>query len=435
MQTRSVALPAVFGLGLLGLLLHAKAASAQTAPSPLSLHECIQLALASHSSVVVARTQADIASLGVSQAQAALRPQARLAGAFTYNSPLAADTSLPSFVALNGVREYLTVASATQELDTSGRLRASRARAEADRATAEASLGIAERDLKRQVAGAYYRALLTRHLAAASRDAQAESAAFEARTKLLFDEGEAARADVVKAASQTAFLSQSVMAADLDAEVARHELLSFWTSDVDAPITLEDSLDEPPPAPPSPSPDDAAPFLRRPEFGLLDAQRDGFLAASKRARAERRPQANLMLQYGIDSLRLDSHDRGWAAFVTLDVPVFDWSAGKNASRQFQLQAEQVEATRKGNERAFARDYQDAVSRARLTHAQIETTRTQVTLSEENLRLSRIRYDGGEGPALDVVAAQAQLAQARANLYTAHARYLESRADLELAAGR
>ena len=87
MQTRSVTLPAVFGLGLLGFLLHAKAASAQTAPAPLSLHECMELALASHTSVVVARTQADIASLGVSQAKAALRPQARLAGAFTYNTP------------------------------------------------------------------------------------------------------------------------------------------------------------------------------------------------------------------------------------------------------------------------------------------------------------------------------------------------------------
>ncbi len=142
-----------------------------------------------------------------------------------------------------------------------------------------------------------------------------------------------------------------------------------------------------------------------------------------------------MFQYGIDSLRLQAADRGWAAFVTLDVPVFDWFAGRNAARQFALQAEQVESARRGSERTFSKEYQDAVSRVRLIHAQIETTRAQVALSDENLRLSRIRYDGGEGPALDVVAAQTQLAQARTNHYTALARYLESRADLELAAGR
>ncbi|MFI5183247.1 MAG: TolC family protein [Vicinamibacteria bacterium] len=420
----------------LGLVLPAATASGQAAPGALSLDDCIRMALASHSSISIARAQAEVASLGVEQAKAAQRPQARLGGAFTANSPSSENSNLPAYAALNGVREYLALATVTQELDTSGRLRAARARAEADRAAADASLGISQRDLKRQVAGAYYRVLLARHLAAAARDALAESQAFEARTKLLFERGEAARADVVKASAQAAFLAQSVAAADLDAEVGSHELLAFWTTDVASPIDLMDTLDEPLPDPPAPPVGpDAAPFLHRPEFALLDAQRDGFLAASKRARAERWPQLNLMFQYGFDSVHIENPDSGWAAFVTLDVPVFDWSARKNAARQFELQAEQVDSTRRGNERAFSKDYQDAVSRVRLIHAQIDTTRSQVALSEENLRLSRIRYDGGEGPALDVVAAQTQLAQARTNLYTAIARYLESRADLELAAGR
>jgi outer membrane protein TolC len=396
----------------------------------------MQMALASHSSVATARRQAEIASLGLEQAKAVLRPQARLGGAFTYNTPSSENGNLPSYVALNGVREYLALATATQELDTSGRLRAARDRAQADKAAAGVGLGIAQRDLKRQVAGAYYRVLLARHLAAAARDAQAESQAFEARTRLLFDKGETARADVVKAEAQTAFLTQSVTAALLEAEVAGHELLAFWTSDVAGPVELVDSLDDPPPAPPEPpGSSEEQPFLRRPEMALFDAQHEGFLAAARRARAERRPQANLMFQYGIDSAHWESPDRGWAAFVTLDVPIFDWSAGKNAARQFDLQAEEVLSARQGSLRTFSRDYQDALSRVRLVHAQIESTRAQVTLSLENLRLSRLRYEGGEGPALDVVSAQTQLAQARTNLYTVLARYLESRADLELAAGK
>ena len=98
---------------------------------------------------------------------------------------------------------------------------------------------------------------------------------------------------------------QAVTAADLDAEVARHELLAFWTSDVAAPVELQDVLDEPPSgAPPLLASAHEAPFLRRPEFALLDAQRDGFLAAVRRARAERRPQLNLTFQYGFDALQL-----------------------------------------------------------------------------------------------------------------------------------
>ena len=49
--------------------------------------------------------------------------------------------------------------------------------------------------------------------------------------------------------------------------------------------------------------------------------------------------------------------------------------------------------------------------------------------------SRVRYEGGEGLALDVVAAQNQLAQARTNYYTTLVNYLNARADLEVAAGK
>jgi outer membrane protein len=434
MRIWRLSLRAALSLWSLAQLLPSSSANAQ--PAPLTLDDCIRLALSSHSSVTAARTQTQVASLGVAQANAALRPQARLNGAFTYNSPLSGSESLPSYAALNGVREYAALATVTQEVDTSGRLRAARARAQAERAAANASLGISERDLKRQVASSYYRVLLARHLAAAAQDALAESREFETRTKLLFDQGEAARADVVKARAQTAFQQQSATAADLEAEMASHELLAFWTSDLTSPAQLADTLEEPLPGPPPSSlASNDSPFLRRPEFGLFDAQRDALLAASKRARAERRPQVNLMFQYGIDSVHIQSPDQGWAAFVNLDVPVLDWSAGKNASLQFELQATQVETARRVSERAFARDYQDAVSRVRLIHSQIDAARAQAELSEENLRLSRIRYDGGEGPALDVVAAQTQLAQARTNLYTVLARYLESRADLELTAGR
>ena len=87
------------------------------------------------------------------------------------------------------------------------------------------------------------------------------------------------------------------------------------------------------------------------------------------------------------------------------------------------------------ERTFSRDYRDALARVEKVYAQIAQTETQVKLSEDNLRLSRVRYEGGEGTALDVVTAQTQLAQARSNYYAARANYLNARADLEVASGR
>jgi len=108
-----------------------------------------------------------------------------------------------------------------------------------------------------------------------------------------------------------------------------------------------------------------------------------------------------------------------------------WRSG----RQFELRAEQVDAQRAMAERSFSREYQTALERVRRVHQQISMGQAQVDLSAENLRLSRLRYEGGEGLALDLVAAQNQLAQARTNYYTAVANYLNARADLEVAAGK
>lgn len=421
--------------GSLGLLLCASHALAEPAPEILGLEDCIRLALAARSPVTAARQQTEIAALEVDRAKAALRPQAYVTGAFTQTSEVTEGSNTPRFVALNGHREYLSVATATQEIDTSGRLRAARDRARAGQAASAASLRVTERDLRRAVAGSYFRALLARHLAATAREGLLESQAFEARTMLLLAGGEAARADVVKAQAHRAFLEQSVAAAELDSELARHELLAYWTTDVTAAVDLRDDLDLPPPPPPPADASGSEPFRARPELVRSIAERDRLLADARSARAERLPQASVMFQYGLDSLRFDWADHGYALFVGLDIPVFDWSKRKKAAQQFELQAQQLDATREVETRGFSREYQDARSRVRLVHAQLGACRAQVSLSEENLRLARVRYDGGEGLALDVVGAQTQLVLARGNLYSTGARYLESLLDLERASGK
>ena len=60
---------------------------------------------------------------------------------------------------------------------------------------------------------------------------------------------------------------------------------------------------------------------------------------------------------------------------------------------------------------------------------------QPPVSEENLRMSHIRYEGGEGLASEVVTAQNQLAQARSNYYSALAGCWNAKMDLEVATGQ
>ncbi len=343
---------------------------------------------------MIARQQTEIAHLGITQARAEFFPSASLSNAFTYNSPVNHDNF--SFIALNGIREYQAFLMTGLQIDTSGRLRAGLERARADQDAARAGLGIAGRDLKRTVTASYYRLLLARHLVQVDRDALAESQSFEKRSRLLAEHGEVAQADVVKAGAEAAFLEQALNAEALAA---------------------------------------STPFLGRLEFRVFDAQKRGFVADAKRARADLLPQASVLFQYGIDSTRFSFADRGYASIIHFDVPLFDWFRARSAMRQFRIQSEQVDVSSRMAERTFSRDYRDALARVEKVYAQIAQTDTQVKLSDDNLRLSRVRYEGGEGTALDVVAAQNQLAQARSNYYAARANYLNARADLEVAAGR
>jgi outer membrane protein len=388
----------------------------------LTLEECVKRAEAAASAVTVARGEAEIAGRGIAQAKAGFLPRADVGSAYTYNRGA-------SFIALNGVREYLGLFMVGEEVDTSGRLRAVLSRARADREAADAGVLLRGRDLKRAVTGAYYRLLLARRLIEVNQQALTEARAFETRARLLAEGGEVARADVVKAAAQAAFLEQAERAAELDAQIANYELASFWTAEVAEPLDIEDVLENnlPPPEP--------RPFLRRLEFNLLEAQRKGFLADARAARAQLYPQLNLVFQYGLDASRVVWQDRGYAAFVNLRITVFDWFKSRNQAQQAELRARQVEANREIATRTFSKEYQSALARVKRIYEQIGMTVEQVRLSEENLKLSRVRYEGGEGLALDVVAAQQQLTQARSNRYAAVAAYLTARADLEVASGR
>jgi outer membrane protein len=408
--------------------------AAQSTAQPLTLQDCLRLAEGTPNAITLAQQERAIADRDLLIARAGMLPQSEVQHSFIYNSPSKNNRAEISFIPLNAIREYALLGTVTQEFDTSGRMRAEMSRARANQTIARANYEVTLRDLRRAVTTAFYRLLLTRRLVTATRASLAESRQFEARTKLLVEGGESARADLVKASAQAAALEQSLNAAELEAQLANQELASFWTKDSDAELNVADTLNDTP-TPLENNAQNLTAYLKRPEFKLLAAERSGFEADARVARAALRPQLNFVFQYGIDSTSLRFSQRGYAAYFNLRIPVFDWFRARSQTEQFNLRAAQVETNRVIAERVYSREYQSAALRVKQFFAQLGLTQTQIKLAEEDLHLSRVRYEGGEGSALDVVTAQQQLAVARGNYFTALANYLNARADLEVAAGR
>jgi outer membrane protein len=426
----------LIGLSLLAVCCGVDTGFAQGPGAPLSLTDCIQKAMAVASSVTLARKDREIADRDRTIARSGFLPQASVNNAYIYNSPSLLDRNTVSFIPLNAIREFAALATVFQEIDTSGRVRAEYSRAKANQQIAGASLVIAERDLKRAVTNAYYNLLLARRLAGVLQDSVAESENFQRRTNQMAQLGEAAQADVVKATAQASSLRQALSAAQLGAELANQELAAFWTNDVSQALDVVEVLDQPIPQP-DPGGADPTLYLRRPEFQFYDAQRRGFEADAKRERAALLPQLRFTFQWGVDAAvpPLSWNDRGYAAYASLNIPVFDWFRSISAVRQAQVRTAQIVDTREIADRRLSQEYQSALSRVRRLFEQISLSRIQVTASEEDLRLSRVRYEGGEGPALDVVVAQNGLAQARTTYYSNITTYLNARIDLEVTSGR
>ena len=407
------------------------AASGQnTAPKALTLADCIRLANAVPSAVTIARQEARIAALGVTVARSSFLPHSTLTGGAIYNTPRA---DRQAFISFNGPREFITQAGMAIELDTSGRLRAAYARAKVDQDIAATGTQLSERDLRRALTIAYYRLLVARRIAEASQTTLAEAEKFEARVKLLLAGGEAAQADLVKASAQVATFDQMKRAADLDARLANQELASYWTSNVDEQLSIEDILpgvgSEPVLA------ETSGAFLRRFEFRLFDLQKRGFQLEAKRERAALLPQVTLGLSYGLDANRYAWRERGTAVVATLNVPIFDWFRARSLSAQFTTRSQQVDDTRQLTERVFSKEYEAAKSKVASVRDQLQGADRQVKLFEENMKLTQVRYEGGEGPALDVVVAQTQLQQARVNYFSTLFALAAAKTDLEVAAGR
>lgn len=404
--------------------------------SPLTLADCVRLALEAPSAVQSAELEEDIAAERRIAARAELLPQFGGSMGYGYNSPTTNARNPFSFVSLNGIREYLATADTNWNLDLSGRLRAGLALAQAGRELASADLAVARRDLRRAVALAFYDAQLTRRFVALEESSLEEAREFERLARARRDRGEASRADVLKASAQVAQFEQRTEQARLDARIANQVLASFWTSEVDRELPLVDAL-EAPVAPPDATISDPGEtgIQGRPELRRLEALNRSYEAQQAIARSGLRPDASVVLRYGLDANQLRADQRGYAAFVTVNVPVFDWFRSRSGVREAEFRKRQLDQQRAMAERTFTLEYQSARVRVRSWHDRILLTRRELDAARENLRLVRLLYAAGEGPALDLVLSQVQIAQAGRSFYSAIAEYRRAIADFEVAAGQ
>jgi len=173
-------------------------------------------------------------------------------------------------------------------------------------------------------------------------------------------------------------------------------------------------------------------------------QRDHLTALHRQvdaaARAAYLPDLGLNVTYGIDApqFAVNGPDRvrnlGYSASVTLDIPVWDWLSSEHKVKQSEIRRDAARAALTAAQGRQIARLDEAYSEAAAARDQLASLDASVATAAESLRLTKMRYAGGEATVLEVVDAQTAYLGAENAREDGRVRYESAKADLETITG-
>jgi outer membrane protein TolC len=430
-----------------------EAASQPTPAAPpvtITLGEALKRAEANEPKFAQAIADAKVAGLDKSIARAGLLPSARYYGEGIYVQPNrlsdvggeGVTTSDPKFVSADArPREYISQGIVDETIGLGG-IAATR-RADAASAVAIAELEIARRGLVATVTGLYYGVAAADQKLAIAQQAEAEAADFTKLTSQREQAREAAHADTVKAQLQQQQRERELSDAKLNADKARLELGVLLFPDPRTPFSI--SVQD---MPASLAPRDQVNQLAAKNNAELKSAL-GTIAASNAdvlaARAGYLPTIGLNYTYGIDANEFAANgpmtpdgtrarNLGYSAAVTVNLPVWDWLSTEHKVKQSEIKRDAAKIALTATQRRLIAQLDETYAEAEAARNQLASLNASVDTAAESLRLTKLRYTGGEATVLEVVDAQAAFITAQNAREDGRVRYETALAQLQTLTG-
>jgi outer membrane protein TolC len=383
------------------------------APLSISFQEALDRARKYGLEIQTANIAALLAREDRIQAKAAMLPAVQYFNQFIYTEPNGTPSGI--FVANDGPHVYNSQGQVHEDL--SWTRHAEYRRAVAAEVLAKAKADLTARGIIGTVVQDYYAVAIAQRRLTNARRSLDDARKFLDITEKQERGGEAAHADVVKAQVQAQQRERDVLDAQLAIDKARLALGVLIFPDFRQDFSVVDDLDQISPLTSFNEVQSLAlaksPELRAAQAGLQQGQ-----AEISAARTGYLPTLSLDYFYGIDANQVAVYDRdghrnlGSSAQATLTIPVWNWGATQSKVRQAELKQKQAELELTFAQRQLLANLNSFYREAQLAQTQLDSLRKSMDLSEESLRLTLLRYQGGEATALEVVDAQTTLAQAR-----------------------
>ena len=434
-------------LGIVAMALQPLTLRAQTATAsvgaatpatdtPITLHEAIRLAQASDVAFRSATTDKTVAGLDKTIARSALLPGVIYHNQYLYtqsghpfppssNTINSGTTSVPIFIANNAVHEYTSQGVVTETIGVASIADYHRLSAEAEASAARQE--VARRGLVATVIGNYYGVLAAEKKIVVVQRSADEALRFSQLTQKLESGREVAHADVVKANLQLQQRQRDLADVRLAAEKARLDLAVLLFQNPLTPYTLANDLDQFPTLP-TKAEVQADGARNNPDLrAALQTTRAAKFELTA-AKASYLPDLSLAYIYGIDAERFaangadGSRNLGYSAFVTIDIPVWDWFATRSRVKQSAARYDLANVELTATQRQLIASLEELYNEASVASDQVTSFDDSVRTAADSLRLTNLRYTAGEASVLDVVDAQTSYSAAQLGQVDAVVRY-------------
>jgi outer membrane protein TolC len=413
------------------------------APMILTLQDALIRARANEPQFRAALTQYGVAREQSVQARAALLPNVNYNAAFLYTQ--GNGTATGRFVGANGVHEYISQGNVHQTLSwqTAAEYRLARAQ----EALAKANSEIATRGLVVTLTQAYYGAVVAQRKYATAQRAAEEAAHFMDISQKLEKGGEVAHSDSIKAQIQAQQQQRAMQDAQLEMERSRLELAVLIFPNFSQNFATVDDLDNV----------ESLPSFEESESraGKQNPQLRAALASMNAANQQVAvawnsflPSLGLDYFYGIDANQFATNGNfidpatgrpvrnlGYAATATLQLPIWNWGAGRAKLRSAHLEQQQARVELSFAQRKMVADLKAFYAEAQTARSELDSFRQSADLAGESLRLTTLRYQAGEATALEVVDAQNTLTGAQNAFADGQLRFRIATATLQTLTGQ
>ena len=432
------------GAALVAQSLAATPAPISTAATQISLDQAVHLAESNEPAFTAALAQGRLARLDRSVAIASLLPTVTYHNQYLFTQGNGSTDRIgqtttspaPRFIANNAVHEYASEGIVNETIGVQQFSAVAAANARAAQAAAEAE--IARRGLFSAVVALYYGVAAAETKLAVVQRSKDDADHFLNITQQREQAREAAHADVVKAELQQQQRARDVQDATLAASTARLDLAVLLFPDPRTPFQTQPAA---PPVLPDRSVIDADASKNNPEMMRALAALHASEADVTTARAAYLPDLGLNVTYGIDAPQFaingpnSTRNLGYSAMATLDIPIWDWLSTDHKVKQSEIRRNLARVALSATQRRLIANLSELYDGAVTARDQLSSLDASVTTAQESLRLTELRYTGGEGSVLEVVDAQNSLLAAEVARADSVVRYQLALANLQTLTGR